>query len=46
MDSSEDLTESMTLTSKENNKALENSNDKLLEKLNDRCILAFFFCLL
>ena len=32
----EDLTKTMMLTSKENNKALENSNDKHLEITKDR----------
>ena len=37
---SEDLTKPMMLTPKENNKAKENTNDKLLEILNDRGIIA------
>ena len=39
---SEVWTETMMLTSKENNKALENLNKKLLEMLNCRGILASF----
>ena len=39
---SEDVTKAMMLTSKENNKAIENINSKLLEKLNDRGILASY----
>ena len=34
--SSEYLTKNMMLTSKENNKALENLNDKHLQKMNHR----------
>ena len=37
---SENLTKTMMLTSKENNKAIENLNDKLLEIMNDRGIKA------
>ena len=37
---SEDLTKTIMLTSKENNKALDNLNDKLLDKMNDRGIIA------
>ena len=37
---SEDLTKTMTLTSKKNNKALEKLNNKLPEILNDRGIVA------
>ena len=44
-DASEDVTKTIMITSKKNNLALENINDKLLEKLNDRGIIAFF-CLL
>ena len=40
--SSEDFTKTMMLTSKENNKALENSNNKLLQIMNERGILASF----
>ena len=32
----------MILTSKHNNKALEISNDKLREIMNDRCIIASY----
>ena len=39
---SEDLTGTMMLDSKQNNKALENLNDKLLEIMNDRGILATY----
>ena len=39
---SEDSTKTMMLTSKENNKALENSNEKLLEIMNDRGIVASY----
>ena len=39
---SEDLTKTMMLTSKENNKALEHLNDKLLEKLKDRGAIASY----
>ena len=39
---SEDLTKTMMLTSEENKKALENLNDKLLEIINDRGILASY----
>ena len=39
---SEDLTKTMILTSKHNNKALEISNDKLREIMNDRCIIASY----
>ena len=39
-DVSEDVTRTMTETSKENNKALSNLNDKLLEIMNDWGILA------
>ena len=39
---SEDLTKTMMLTSKENNKALENLNDKLLQKMTDRGKIASF----
>ena len=39
-DVSEDVTKTMMITSKENNLALENSNNKLLETMNDRGILA------
>ena len=34
---SENLTKAMMLTSNENNRAIENLNDKLLETMNDRC---------
>ena len=40
--SSEYLTKNMMLTSKENNKALENLNDKHLQKMNHRGILTSF----
>ena len=33
----------MVLTTKENNKAIENLNNKLLEIMNDRGIIAFYF---
>ena len=38
-DVSEDVTKTMMITSKENNLALENLNNKLSEILNDRSIL-------
>ena len=38
----EDLKNTMLLTSKENNKELENLNDKLLEIMNDRGIRATY----
>ena len=41
-DVSEDVTKTMILTSKENNKTLENLNHKLLDILNDRGIIASF----
>ena len=40
---SENITKTMMLTSKENKKALENVNDKLLEIMNDRGIIASYF---
>ena len=43
---SEDLTKNMMLTSKENNKALENLHNKLLEIMNDRGILKLLWRLL
>ena len=39
-DADEDVTETMTESSKENNEALANSNDDFLELMNDRGILA------
>ena len=39
---SENLTKAITETSIENNLAIENINDKLLEIMNDRCILATY----
>ena len=39
---SQDLTKTMMLTSKGNNKALENLNNKLLETMNDKCIKAYY----
>ena len=39
---SENLTKTLTETSKQNNQALENLNNKLLEIRNDRCILASY----
>ena len=39
---SEKLTKTLTDTSKENNKALENKNNKLLEIMNDRGIIATY----
>ena len=39
-DTSKDITKAMTETSKENKLALENINNKLLEIMNDRGILA------
>ena len=39
---SDKLTKTSTETSKENNKALENINNQLLETLNDRGILATY----
>ena len=39
---SEDVTKTMMITSKERNLALENLNNKLLEIMNDRCILASY----
>ena len=39
-DVSEDVTKTMMITSKENIQALENLNNKLLETMNDRGILA------
>ena len=41
-DVSEDITKTMMKTSKENNLALENLNNKLLEIMNDRGILASY----
>ena len=41
-DVSQDVTRTMMETSKENNKALENLNDKLLEIMIDRGILASY----
>ena len=41
-DVSEDVTKTMMITSKENNQALENLNNKHLEILNDRGILATY----
>ena len=38
----EDITKTMILTSKENNKAILNLNDKLLEIRNNRGIIALF----
>ena len=40
---SEDITKIMMLPSKENNKTLSNLNNKLLEIMNDRSILASYF---
>ena len=40
---SRDITETITETSIENNRAKENLNDKLLEILNDRGIIASYF---
>ena len=42
-DVSEDVTKTMMITSKENNQTLENLNNKLLEKMNVRGILATSF---
>ena len=39
---SEEVTRTITETSDNNNKALENLNNKLLKKMNDRSILAIF----
>ena len=39
---SEDITKTLTENSKENNLAIENLNTKLLEIMNDRCILASY----
>ena len=44
-DVSEDVTKTMMITSKENNQTLENLNNNLLEIMNDRGILANYFCL-
>ena len=41
-DVSEDVTKTMTETSKENNKAVENLGNKLLEIMNDRVTLASY----
>ena len=41
-DASQDVTKNLPNTSEENDKALVNSNDKLLELLNDRCIIESF----
>ena len=41
-DVSEDVTKTMMISSKENNQALENLNNKLLEIMNDRGILATY----
>ena len=41
-DVSEDVTKTMMITSKENNQALENLNNKLQEIMNDRGILATY----
>ena len=40
---SQDITKTITETSIENNQALENLNNKLLEIMNDRGILASYF---
>ena len=39
---SENITKTMMLNSKENNEALESLNDKLLEVMNDRGVLPFY----
>ena len=39
---SQDLAKTITETSIKNNQALEKLNDKLLEIMNDRCILASY----
>ena len=41
-DVSQDVTETMMITAKENNQALENLNNKLLEIMNDRGILTSY----
>ena len=38
----EDITKTMMLTCKENNKTIENLNEKRLETMNDRGILAYY----
>ena len=42
-DVSEDVPKTMMITSKENNQALENLNNKLLEIMNDRGIIGTYF---
>ena len=39
---SEDLTKTLMLTSKGNNKALETLNNKLLQLINDKCIMVSY----
>ena len=41
-DTSQDITKTITETSIKNNQAIENLNDKLLEIMNDRGILASY----
>ena len=43
-DGSDDLTWTMTETSKQNSEALSDLNDKFLEKMKDRSLIAFFCC--
>ena len=44
-DTSRDITKTLMETSIKNNEAVENLNNKLLERMNDRGIISFYFLL-